>query len=63
MESLHAPPSPCTKVCALDPQGYCAGCRRTAQEIGRWMSMSPEEQWELIGELERRWRELPARKP
>jgi len=45
------PPSPCTKVCTLDRQGYCIGCLRTAEEIGRWTSMSPAEQWRLIAEL------------
>ena len=49
-----APPSPCTKVCTLDSQGYCAGCLRTGAEIGRWMSMSAAEQWALIAELQRR---------
>jgi len=48
------PPSPCTKVCALDAQGYCAGCLRTGAEIGRWLSMSATEQWALIAELRAR---------
>jgi uncharacterized protein len=55
-----APPSPCTKVCTLDAQGFCAGCLRTGAEIGRWMSMSAAEQWQLITQLQirRRTREL-----
>jgi predicted Fe-S protein YdhL (DUF1289 family) len=52
--SRAAPPSPCTKVCTLDAQGYCAGCFRTGAEIGRWMSMSAAEQWALIEELRER---------
>ncbi len=48
------PPSPCTKVCTLDAQGFCAGCLRTGAEIGRWLSMSAAEQWALMAELERR---------
>jgi len=48
------PPSPCTKVCALDAQGLCAGCFRTGAEIGRWMAMSVAEQWALIAELQER---------
>jgi predicted Fe-S protein YdhL (DUF1289 family) len=50
----QGPPSPCTKVCALDESGLCRGCHRTAAEIGRWSEMSPAEQWQLIAELERR---------
>ncbi|HYL02061.1 MAG TPA: DUF1289 domain-containing protein [Steroidobacteraceae bacterium] len=48
------PPSPCVKTCALDEQGYCVGCLRTGEEIGRWSSMSAPEQWRLIAELARR---------
>jgi predicted Fe-S protein YdhL (DUF1289 family) len=51
---LAAPPSPCTKVCTLDAQGFCIGCFRTGTEIGRWMSMSAVEQWRLIAELQAR---------
>jgi uncharacterized protein len=48
------PPSPCVNVCVLDAGGYCVGCRRTGEEIGRWMSMSPAEQWRLIAALAER---------
>jgi predicted Fe-S protein YdhL (DUF1289 family) len=50
--SRERPPSPCTNVCTLDAQGFCAGCLRTGAEIGRWMSMSAAEQWQLIAELQ-----------
>jgi len=53
-ERQERPPSPCTKVCTLDPQGYCSGCLRTAGEIGEWISMSPARQWQLIAELAKR---------
>jgi len=33
------------------------GCLRTGDEIGRWMSMSPAEQWQLLAKLAER-REL-----
>ena len=46
------PPSPCTKVCTLDADGFCAGCLRTGAEIGRWLAMSAAEQWQLIAELQ-----------
>lgn len=35
--------SPCQAVCRLDGDGRCAGCGRTAEEIGRWMLYSDEE--------------------
>jgi predicted Fe-S protein YdhL (DUF1289 family) len=43
-----APVSPCIKQCSLDAHGYCAGCYRTIDEIVRWCSMSPEEQWAVL---------------
>ena len=60
MSEAHAPAewdrprSPCTKICSLDEQGYCLGCLRTADEIGRWTSMSAAEQWRVVAELEKR---------
>jgi hypothetical protein len=48
------PPSPCINVCALDGRGWCIGCLRTGDEIGRWMAMSADEQWRLLDELGRR---------
>lgn len=54
MAPMERPPSPCTKVCELDPDGYCRGCLRTGTEIGQWQSMSPAQQWQLIADLEQR---------
>ena len=48
------PPSPCINVCSLDARGFCVGCLRTGEEIGRWMSMSAAEQWSLLAELAER---------
>jgi len=48
------PRSPCTRICSIDEQGYCVGCLRTGDEIGRWTSMSAAEQWRVIAELKRR---------
>jgi len=53
-EPQERPPSPCINVCALDPEGYCIGCLRTGAEIGHWMSMSPQEQRQLLGVLDER---------
>lgn len=53
-DDAQRPPSPCINVCALDVRGYCVGCLRTGEEIGRWTSMSAAEQWQLIAELAER---------
>lgn len=37
------PLSPCTGICRLDERGYCVGCQRTGEEIGRWRAMSDAE--------------------
>jgi uncharacterized protein len=37
------PLSPCTGICRLDERGYCLGCQRTGEEIGRWRAMSNAE--------------------
>ena len=50
-EPAERPPSPCINVCSLDAHGYCVGCLRTGEEIGRWMSMSAAEQWQLLAVL------------
>ena len=54
------PPSPCTKVCTLDGDGFCIGCLRTGDEIGRWRDMSAEEQWQLLEQLAERRRQRTA---
>jgi len=37
-------PSPCVKVCVLDPvRGLCTGCARSLDEIARWATMSEAE--------------------
>jgi predicted Fe-S protein YdhL (DUF1289 family) len=47
--------TPCIGICRLDPQGYCIGCRRTIDEIGRWRDMSDDERLRMMREV------LPAR--
>ncbi|GAB3793002.1 hypothetical protein GCM10028797_34310 [Dyella agri] len=57
-ESPAEPPSPatpCIGICRLDSQGYCIGCRRTIEEIGRWRGMSEAERLRVMREV------LPAR--
>jgi uncharacterized protein len=55
---VQRPPSPCINVCSLDARGYCSGCLRTGEEIGRWLAMSAQEQWQLLAELAERRRQL-----
>lgn len=48
-------PSPCTKVCAMDPgTGTCLGCRRTLNEIARWGAMADAERAHVLAALEER---------
>jgi predicted Fe-S protein YdhL (DUF1289 family) len=36
----------------LNGDGFCIGCLRTGDEIGKWREMSAAEQWELIQRLQ-----------
>jgi len=49
--------TPCVGICTLDALGLCEGCRRTGEEIARWMYMSDIERARLMNEV------LPQRKP
>jgi predicted Fe-S protein YdhL (DUF1289 family) len=50
------PKSPCVNVCVLDATGLCRGCLRSIEEIARWPTMSPQEQWDLMATLTERWK-------
>ena len=43
-----APPSPCISVCALDDDGVCIGCYRSAEEIADWSMVSAGEKQEIV---------------
>jgi predicted Fe-S protein YdhL (DUF1289 family) len=47
--------TPCIGVCRLDHRGYCAGCRRSGEEIARWPTMDDAERRRFMREI------LPAR--
>jgi predicted Fe-S protein YdhL (DUF1289 family) len=49
--------TPCIQLCRLDPLGYCIGCRRTGEEIGRWSALDDNERWRLMRDV------LPLRGP
>jgi predicted Fe-S protein YdhL (DUF1289 family) len=53
--------SPCIGVCRLEG-GYCAGCKRTGEEIGNWWNYSNDEKAEIVKELKRR-KEQKKRRP
>ncbi|WP_448192465.1 DUF1289 domain-containing protein [Azospirillum sp. sgz301742] len=47
-------PSPCTRVCTLDDNDVCIGCKRTVAEIKAWRGMSPDAKRALLREIEAR---------
>ena len=52
-------PSPCTKVCTMDPRHrVCAGCGRTLEEIAAWGTMSESERQHIMAALPARRREI-----
>lgn len=54
---VETPPlTPCIGTCRLDARGYCLGCRRTGEEIGRWRVMSDAERLHVMRDV------LPLRK-
>ncbi|MEP6898482.1 MAG: DUF1289 domain-containing protein [Rhodanobacter sp.] len=50
------PLSPCIGICRLDGHGYCVGCQRTGEEIGRWSTLSDSERLHVMRVI------LPARR-
>jgi len=51
-DALAAIESPCILVCSIDMKtGYCFGCGRTRDEIGAWLSMTPETRRAVMAEL------------
>ena len=51
--SVGKVPSPCVLICRIE-DGYCAGCKRTIDEIRDWIILSEYEQKKLLYELQ--WR-------
>jgi predicted Fe-S protein YdhL (DUF1289 family) len=45
--------SPCIGICMIDPKGsgFCLGCKRTIEEIGRWMMLDDAERQRILNEL------------
>ncbi len=53
------PMSPCVNICTLDEEHVCMGCLRRLEEIIAWGTMSGEEQWALVDELQCRFPKHP----
>ena len=48
--------SPCIGICTLDRNsGFCLGCKRTIDEIGRWAMLDDVQRQSIVDQL-------PARK-
>jgi predicted Fe-S protein YdhL (DUF1289 family) len=45
--------SPCIGICMIDPQGsgFCLGCKRTIEEIGRWAMLDDVERQKILDQL------------
>lgn len=51
-------PSPCVKLCTLDPlTGVCRGCHRTIDEIAEWVEYTPQEKLAVLERIARRKKE------
>lgn len=51
----HFVPSPCIKICALDPiTQECVGCYRTLDEIADWLEYSSEEKLAVLERVAQR---------
>lgn len=47
-------PSPCVRVCTLNDDDVCIGCKRTVDEIKAWRGMSPDAKRALLRKIEAR---------
>ena len=52
MSMLRRVTSPCIGICKLDqPSGFCIGCKRTIEEIGRWQMLEDPARQAIIDQL------------
>ncbi|WP_341990165.1 DUF1289 domain-containing protein [Azorhizobium sp. AG788] len=57
-------PSPCIKVCVVDPiSSLCIGCGRSLQEIGGWVGFSAQRRDAVMAALPERLARLRAQNP
>ena len=44
--------SPCIGICTIDPKTrFCLGCKRSIEEIGRWMMLEDPERQAILDKL------------
>jgi predicted Fe-S protein YdhL (DUF1289 family) len=45
--------SPCIGICMIDPKGsgFCLGCKRTIEEIGRWAMLDDVDRQKILDQL------------
>ena len=48
MEKVAEVKSPCISVCALNDDGICIGCWRSADEIAAWSELDSEQKREVL---------------
>ena len=46
--------SPCTKICKINSEGYCIGCKRSLEEIKNWIRYSDLDKKKIIETLKTR---------
>jgi hypothetical protein len=52
MTIMDRPPSPCVKICVVDPlSGLCIGCGRTLAEIAAWGELDADAQRAVLATL------------
>jgi predicted Fe-S protein YdhL (DUF1289 family) len=56
-------PSPCRRLCTLDPHDVCMGCGRTIGEICGWSAMDDTVRRQVLEQAERRVAPYRARYP
>ena len=44
--------SPCIGICTIDPKSrFCLGCKRTIEEIGRWVMLEDPQRQAILEQL------------
>lgn len=46
--------SPCVKLCQLDTNKVCVGCKRTAEEITVWTKITDAERQKILENIKAR---------
>ncbi len=55
MSEARTVASPCTNVCRIDRRtGWCEGCKRSLDEIGRWPHADDDERRAILAGLRHR---------